>query len=122
MAASCGGEGVEGAHLTALGMVGKLLGHLNGLGAVLSGQNRSWSISNLTPDEFERMFKQSVQEFGEVFEQTTPTSPSSVITAARLSSCTVRRDQLIMTQGTIDYYKRVMTQMGGRDKTMQFGF
>ena len=29
-------------------------------------------------------------------------------------------DQLIMTQGTVDYYKRVMEKMGGREKTMQF--
>ena len=29
-------------------------------------------------------------------------------------------DQLITTQGTIDYYKRVLQQMGGADKTARF--
>jgi feruloyl esterase len=29
-------------------------------------------------------------------------------------------DQLITAEGTIDYYNRVLQQMGGRDKTSQF--
>lgn len=29
-------------------------------------------------------------------------------------------DQLIATQGTIDYYKRLLRQMGGAEKTAQF--
>ncbi len=110
----------KGADLTALGG-GQPFGISMDWARYYLAKDRSWSISNLTPDEFERMFKQSVQEFGEVFGTDNADLTKFRDHGGKVVIMHGQADQLIMTQGTIDYYKRVMTQMGGRDKTMQFG-
>src|SRR5205823_4506964 len=83
-------------------------------------KDRAWDISKLTPDEFEKLFKQSVQEFGEVFGTDNPDLTKFRDHGGKVVIMHGQADQLIMTEGTIDYYKRVMEKMGGRDKTMQF--
>ncbi|HYA79249.1 MAG TPA: tannase/feruloyl esterase family alpha/beta hydrolase [Candidatus Nitrosopolaris sp.] len=83
-------------------------------------QDPTWDVSNLTPAEFELLFKQSVEEYGAVFGTDNPDLPQFRDHGGKLIIMHGQADQLIMTQGTIDYYKRVMQQMGGRKKVMQF--
>jgi feruloyl esterase len=83
-------------------------------------QDPKWDGSRITPAEFERLFKQSVEEYGAVFGTDNPDLSRFRDHGGKIVLMHGQADQLIMTQGTVDYYKRVVQQMGGHDKTMQF--
>jgi pimeloyl-ACP methyl ester carboxylesterase len=83
-------------------------------------QDAKWDIAKLTPAEFERLFNQSVEEYGAVFGTDNPDLSRFRDHGAKIILMHGQADQLIMTQGTVDYYKRVMQQMGGRDKVIPF--
>ena len=79
-----------------------------------------WDISQLTLDEFERLYELSRQEWGSIFGTDNPDLTKFRDHGGKIVIMHGQADQLIMTQGTVDYYKRVMDKMGGREKTMQF--
>jgi len=83
-------------------------------------QDPKWEVSNLTPAEFERLFKQSVEEYGAVFGTDNPDLSRFRDHGGKIVITHGQADQLIMTEGTVDYYKRVLQQMGGREKVMPF--
>jgi len=83
-------------------------------------QDPKWDVSNLTPAEFERLFKQSVEEYGAVFGTDNPDLSRFRDHGGKIVITHGQADQLIMTEGTVDYYKRVLQQMGGREKVMPF--
>jgi hypothetical protein len=83
-------------------------------------QNAQFDVSTITPDMYERLFEQSVEEFSSVIG-----TDSADLTAFRdRGGKTIVwhgwADQLISAQGTVDYYNRVVKTMGGVDKTSQF--
>jgi hypothetical protein len=86
----------------------------------LLNKNPKWSIAQLTPDEFERLFHHSVKEFGEVIGTRNPDLAKFRDRGGKIIIMHGQADQVIMTEGTADYYKQLMQQMGGRDKTMTF--
>ncbi len=83
-------------------------------------QDPKWSAASLTPEGFYLLFKQSVEEYGDVFGTDNPDLSRFRDHGGKIIILHGTADQLIMTEGTIDYYKRVMQQMGGRDQAMQF--
>jgi pimeloyl-ACP methyl ester carboxylesterase len=83
-------------------------------------QDPKWDVSSLTPAEFERLFRQSVEEYGAVFGTDNPDLSRFRDHGGKIIIMHGQADQLIMTEGTIDYYRRVLEQMGGRDKVMAF--
>ena len=83
-------------------------------------QDPKWDVSNLTPGEFELLFKQSVEQYGAVFGTDNPDLSRFRDHGGKIIIMHGQADQLIMTEGTVDYYKRVLQQMDGREKVIQF--
>ena len=83
-------------------------------------QDPTWDVAKLTPAEFERLFKQSVEEYGAVFGTDNPDLSQFRDHGGKIIIMHGEADQLIMTEGTVDYYKRVLQQMGGRETVMPF--
>ena len=83
-------------------------------------QDPKWDVSNLTPAEFERLFRQSLEEYGAVFGTDNPDLSRFRDHGGKIIIMHGQADQLIMTEGTVDYYRRVLQQMGGRNKVTQF--
>ncbi|HXR03171.1 MAG TPA: tannase/feruloyl esterase family alpha/beta hydrolase [Verrucomicrobiae bacterium] len=83
-------------------------------------QDPNWDVSSLTPSEFERLFRQAVEEYGAVFGTDNPDLSRFRDHGGKIIITHGQADQLIMTEGTIDYYQRVLQQMGGREKVMPF--
>jgi feruloyl esterase len=83
-------------------------------------QNAQFDVSTITPDMYERLFEQSVEEFSSVIG-----TDNADLTAFRdRGGKTIVwhgwADQLISAQGTVDYYNRVVKTMGGAEKTSGF--
>jgi len=78
-----------------------------------------WDWTTLTVEQFEELFQLSVNEFTEI------SSDNPDLTAFRdnggklLLSHGVN-DELIPSDGTIDYYNRVLKQMGGEEQVLPF--
>jgi pimeloyl-ACP methyl ester carboxylesterase len=83
-------------------------------------QDPKWDVSSLTPAEFELLFKQSVEEYGAVFGTDNPDLSRFRDHGGKIIIMHGQADQLIMAEGTVDYYRRVLQQMGGREKVMPF--
>jgi feruloyl esterase len=72
------------------------------------------------PDEFERIFQKGQDDWADIFATDNPDLSKFRDRGGKLILSHGQADQLIPTAGTIDYYERVMKQMGGRDKTIEF--
>jgi hypothetical protein len=83
-------------------------------------QNPEWDWTTLTPAGFELLWRQSVEQFGEVIGTDNPDLAPFRDRGGKVIIYHGLADQLIPAQGTIDYYKRVQQQMGGTEKTAQF--
>jgi feruloyl esterase len=83
-------------------------------------QDAKWDVSSLTPAAFELLFQQAVEEYGAVFGTDNPDLSRFRDRGGKIIIMHGQADQLIMTEGTVDYYKRVLQQMGGREKVMPF--
>jgi feruloyl esterase len=83
-------------------------------------QDPKWDGSKITLAEFEMLFHQAVEEFGPVIGTDNPDLSKFRDHGGKIVIMHGQADQLIQTAGTVDYYKRLVQQMGGRDKTMQF--
>ena len=83
-------------------------------------QDPKWDVSSLTPAEFEQLFRQAVEEYGAVFGTDNPDLSRFRDRGGKIIIMHGQADQLIMTEGTVDYYQRVMERMGGREKVLPF--
>ena len=83
-------------------------------------QNPQWDWTTLTPAGFELLWKQSVEQYGEVIGTDNPDLAPFRDRGGKVIIYHGLSDQLIPAPGTIDYYRRVQRQMGGPEKTAQF--
>jgi hypothetical protein len=83
-------------------------------------ENPQFDWTTLTPEAYQRYWDQSVEEFGIVIGTDNPDLSAFRDRGGRIVLWHGGADQLITPEGTIDYYKRVLQQMGGAEKTAQF--
>jgi hypothetical protein len=83
-------------------------------------QNPQWDWTTLTPAGFEFLWKQSVEQYGAVIGTDDPDLTAFRDRGGKIIVYHGLADQLIPADGTIEYYKRVQTRMGGAEKTAQF--
>jgi pimeloyl-ACP methyl ester carboxylesterase len=83
-------------------------------------RDRSWNWTALAPGEFERLFKQSVEEFRAVIGTDDPNLTRFRDHGGKVIIIHGLADQIIPAQGTVDYYKRMQQTMGGPVRTAQF--
>jgi hypothetical protein len=79
-----------------------------------------WTGVPLSMDEFQLLYNQSVEQYGAVFGTDNPDLQDFKNNKGKLLLIHGLSDRLIVPQGTIDYYKRMQTKMGGLDKTQDF--
>jgi len=83
-------------------------------------QNTQFDWKTITPAVYQHLWDQSVEQYGLVIGTDNPDLSAFRDHGGRLIVWHGWADQLITAQGSIDYYKRVLQQMGGRDKTAEF--
>ncbi len=83
-------------------------------------QNPQFDANALTPEMFERFWDQSLEQYGLVIGTDNPDLSQFRDRGGKIVLWHGWADQLITTKGTIDYYHRVLKQMGGAEKTAQF--
>ena len=83
-------------------------------------QNPQFDWKTITPAAYQHFWDQSVEQYGLVIGTDNPDLSAFRDHGGKLIVWHGWADQLITAQGTIDYYKRVLQQMGGRDKTSEF--
>jgi hypothetical protein len=76
--------------------------------------------TTITPDLYERLWNQSVEEFGAVIGTDNPDLSEFRNRGGKAIMWHGWADQLISAEGTVDYYNRVEQFMGGAKKTSQF--
>jgi hypothetical protein len=82
--------------------------------------NPKWTGVPLTMDEFQLLYNQSVEQYGNIFGTDNPDLQAFKNNNGKLLLIHGLWDELIVPQGTIDYYKRVQEKMGGISKTQDF--
>jgi hypothetical protein len=83
-------------------------------------QNPQFDWNTLTPEAYQRYWDQSLEQYGIVIGTDNPDLSAFRDRGGKVVLWHGWADQLITPAGTIDYYKRVLQQMGGADKTAQF--
>ena len=83
-------------------------------------QNPQWDWTTLTAGAFEQYFDQSAEEFGAVIGTDNPNLSGFRDRGGKLVVWHGWADQLIPSEGSIDYYERVQKQMGGPEATAGF--
>ncbi|MCI0747809.1 MAG: tannase/feruloyl esterase family alpha/beta hydrolase [Verrucomicrobia subdivision 3 bacterium] len=83
-------------------------------------QDPKFDWTTLTPAGFERLWIQSVEQYGAVIGTDDPDLTRFRDRSGKVIIYHGLADQLIPAEGTIDYYKRVQQKMGGAKKTSQF--
>src|SRR5262245_19484640 len=83
-------------------------------------QNAQFDWKTITPDTYERLFDQSVEQFGSVIGTDNPDLTEFRNRGGKAIVWHGWADQLISAEGTVDYYNRVVQTMGGADKASQF--
>jgi pimeloyl-ACP methyl ester carboxylesterase len=83
-------------------------------------QDPKWDYTTLTPSGFELLWKQSVEEFGAVIGTDDPDLTRFRDRGGKIIIVHGLTDQLIPADGTIDYYKRILQRMGGREEVARF--
>ncbi len=83
-------------------------------------QNSQFDWKTITPELYERLFDQSVEQFGLVIGTDNPDLSEFRNRGGKAIVWHGWSDQLISAEGTVDYYNRVVQTMGGADKTSQF--
>jgi len=76
--------------------------------------------NTLTPDGFERLWEQAIEQYGSVFATDNPNLTAFRDRGGKAIVWHGWADQLITAEGTVDYYTRVQQQMGGPKKTAEF--
>ena len=83
-------------------------------------ENPQFDVSTLTPEAYQRYWDQSVEEFDTVIGTDNPDLSAFRDHGGKVLWWHGGADQLITPEGSIDFYKRVVAQMGGAPKTGQF--
>ncbi len=83
-------------------------------------QNPQLDASKITPEMYERFFEQSVEEYTMLIGTDNPDLTAFRARGGKAIVWHGYADQLISAFGTIDYYKKVQQQMGGKDKAAEF--
>ncbi|WDF66874.1 tannase/feruloyl esterase family alpha/beta hydrolase [Sphingobacterium oryzagri] len=83
-------------------------------------QDPNWQVANLDRKAFELIWNQSIEQYGEVFGTDNPDLSSFKDHGGKIIIAHGLNDQLIFPEGTIDYYKRVIRQMGGIKNVLDF--
>jgi hypothetical protein len=83
-------------------------------------KNPSWNWQTLTYAQFDKLFAQSVREFSAVIATDNPDLSAFRNDGGKIIIWHGLADQLIFTQGTINYYQRVQQAMGGGRETNSF--
>jgi feruloyl esterase len=95
-------------------------GHaLSWLGTWLQ-RNPNWDWNTLTFTQFNKLFTQSVQEFSSTIDTDDPDLSTFKGNGGKILIWHGLADQLIPSQGTIQYYRHVQHAMGGAAKTNSF--
>lgn len=83
-------------------------------------QNPQFDANTITSELYERLWDQSIEQYGIVIGSDSPDLSAFRDRGGRIVLWHGWADQLITAESTIDYYKRVVQQMGGAQKTAQF--
>jgi hypothetical protein len=83
-------------------------------------QNAQFDWTTLTPDLYERLWDQSVEQFGSVIGTDNPDLTEFRKRGGKAIVWHGWADQLISAEGTVDYYNRVVQRMGGAKETSEF--
>jgi feruloyl esterase len=83
-------------------------------------QDPKFDANSVTPAAFERLWDQSVEQYGMVFGTDNPDLTAFHDRGGKSIVWHGWADQLITAEGTLDYYTRVQQQMGGAKKTADF--
>jgi feruloyl esterase len=83
-------------------------------------QDPSWDWTTLTPERFEQLFDQSVEQYEAVIGTANPDLSLFRKSNGKLIFWHGWSDELIPAEGSIDYYDRVVARMGGRNETEKF--
>jgi hypothetical protein len=83
-------------------------------------QNAQFDVASLTPDMYERLFDQSVEEFSYVIGTDNPDLTEFRNRGGKTILWYGWADPLISAEVATDYYNRVVQKMGGAETTSQF--
>jgi len=83
-------------------------------------QDPKFDGNTLTPAGFERLWEQSLEQYGSVFATDNADLTTFRDRGGKAIVWHGWADQLITAEGTVDYYHRVQQQMGGAKKTTEF--
>jgi hypothetical protein len=83
-------------------------------------QNPSWDWTTTTFDQYDQMFRRSVQLFNDVIGTANPDLRDFRRSGGKVLIWHGQTDQLIFPQGTVNYYERVAALMGGLERTEDF--
>jgi Tannase and feruloyl esterase len=79
-----------------------------------------WDWRAITPEQFERLFAQSVQQFSAVTAGDDPDLRAFAAHGGKIVMWHGWSDQLVYPEGSIDYYDRVARAVGGAAKARKF--
>ena len=83
-------------------------------------KNPQWDWTTITRGAYEQLWNQSVEEFSSVIATDNPDLSAFRNRGGRIVMWHGQSDPLIYPGGSIDYYQRVVQQMGGAAKTADF--
>ena len=83
-------------------------------------QNPEFDWTTITYDSYERLWEQSVEQFGAVIGTDDPDLTEFRDRGGKAIVWHGWSDPLISAYGTVDYYRRVQQRMGGPEKTLEF--
>ena len=83
-------------------------------------QNPQWDWTTITAGSYEQLWDQSVEQFSAVIATDNPDLTRFRDRGGRIVMWHGQADPLIYPGGSIDYYQRVVRQMGGAERTTEF--
>jgi hypothetical protein len=83
-------------------------------------QDPQWDSSALTRNAFELLWEQSVEQYGIIFGSDDPDLTRFRDRGGKVIITHGLADQLIPSEGSVDYYERLQRRMGGAERTAEF--
>ncbi|MFC5751913.1 tannase/feruloyl esterase family alpha/beta hydrolase [Actinomadura rugatobispora] len=83
-------------------------------------KNPSFDTSTITPARLESLIRQSRAEYNQIIGADDPDLTAFKNAGGKIITWHGQADPLIFPQGTVDYYRRVQTAMGGAQETDSF--
>jgi tannase/feruloyl esterase len=83
-------------------------------------QNPQWDWTTITRGSYEQFWEQSVEEFSDVIATDNPDLSAFKNHGGKIVMWHGQSDQLIYPGGSIDYYNKVVKQLGGAARTSEF--